>query len=182
MIEHLVPAFQVAVSLSAQPLSLGGVTEVVETICTLVAHPTVKDHDFCCKPVVVLSWSRVLSATSFAPVVITPLYLVFLAKCVVVDVPKGFRVALSPSVLRLTVTLVICVVLPSGLTLKSLKVEVVIEDGIIFSEKVAVRFEEGATPVAPALGTVLMTLGELVSVTENPSALRHSAPEQPLSA
>ena len=96
--------------------------------------------------------------------VITALYLVPLAKCVVVDVPKGFSVATSPSVLRLTMTLVIWVWVPSELTLKSLKVDLLIEAGSIFSEKVAVRFEEGVTPVAPAVGTVLMTLGEVVSV------------------
>ena len=78
------------------------------------------------------------------------------AKCVVVDVPKGSSVALSPSVLLPTLTLVTGVVLPSGLTLRSLKVELVIERGSIFSEKVAVRLAEGATPVAPALGTVLI--------------------------
>ena len=145
-----------------------------------------KVHAFCCKPLRVLFWSSWLSATSLAPVVITPLYLVPLAKCVVVDVPKGFSVAFSPSVLRLTLTFVICVWVPSELTLKSLKVEVVIEEAIIFSEKVAVRFEEGATPVAPAVGTVLMTLGEVVSggggVPENPSALRQPSPEQALRA
>src|SRR5919112_2471536 len=117
-------------------------------------------------------WSRGLPASSLAPVVTTALYLLRLAKCVVVEVPKGFSVATSPSVLRPTVTLVICVWVPSGLTLKSLKVEVVMERGSIFSEKVAVRFDEGATPVAPALGTVLVTLGEVVSVgggvPENP--------------
>ena len=118
-----------------------------------------KVHVFCCKPAVVL-WSSWLPATSLAPVVITALYLVFLAKCVVVEVPKGFRVATSPSVLRATVTLVICVWVPSGLSLKSLKVDLVMEAGSIFSEKVAVRLVERATPVAPAVGTVLMTLGE----------------------
>ena len=140
---------------------------------------------FGCKPAVVVFWSSWLPATSLAPVVITALYLVPLAKCVVVELPKGLRVATSPSVLRLILTLVIWVVLPSELTLKSLKVEVVIEAGSIFSEKVAVRFEEGATPVAPAVGTVLVTLGEVVSVGEvivPHSALRHSAAEQALRA
>src|SRR5215204_6142460 len=130
-------------------------------------------------------WSRGLPATSFAPVVITPLYLVPLAKCVVVDVPKGFRVATSPSVLRLTLTLVICVVLPSVLTLKSLKVELLIEAGSIFSEKVTVRLVEGATPVALCAGEVLVTLGGpgtgSVGVVVVPhSALRHASPEQAL--
>jgi hypothetical protein len=83
----------------------------------------VKVHAFICKPAVVGIWSRGLPATSLAPVVITPLYLVPLAKCVVVDVPKGFRVAFSPSELRATVALVICVWVPSGLSLKSLKVD-----------------------------------------------------------
>ncbi len=32
---------------------------------------TVKDHAFCCKPVVELFWSRGLPATSFAPVLTT---------------------------------------------------------------------------------------------------------------
>src|SRR5829696_2486138 len=109
-------------------------------------------------------WSRGLPTTSLAPVVITALYLVPLAKCVVVEVPKELSVATSPSVLRLTVMLVICVVLPSGLILKSLKVDLVIQRGSIFSEKVAVRFEEGATPVAVCLGEVFVTLGEVVSV------------------
>jgi hypothetical protein len=119
-------------------------------------------------------------------VVITALYLVPLAKCVVVELPKGFRVAFRPSVLLLTLTLVIWVVLPSGLSLKSLKVEVVMEAGSIFSEKVAVRLAEGATPVAPAVGTVFVTLGDVVSggggVPENPSALRQPSPEQALRA
>jgi hypothetical protein len=53
----------------------------------------VKDQAFCCKPAVVVFWSSWLPATSFTPVVITPLYLVPLAKCVVVDVPKGLSVA-----------------------------------------------------------------------------------------
>ena len=145
-----------------------------------------KVHAFGCKPAVVVFWSRGLPATSLAPVVITPLYLVPLAKCVVVELPKGFRVAFRPSVLLLTLTLVIWVWVPSELSLKSLKVEVVMEEAIIFSEKVAVRFEEGATPVAPAVGTVLMTLGEVVSggggVPPNPSALRQPSPEQALRA
>jgi hypothetical protein len=49
------------------------------------------------------------------------------------DVPKGFSVAFSPSVLELTVTLVICVVEPSELTLKSLKVELFRVERVIFS-------------------------------------------------
>jgi hypothetical protein len=123
----------------------------------------VKVQAFCCEPLRLLFWSSWLPATSLAPVVITALYLVPLAKCVVVDVPKGFRVATSPSV-RLTVTLVICVWVPSVLSLKSLKVDLLMERGSIFSEKVAVRFEEGATPVAVYLGEVIVTLGEVVSV------------------
>jgi hypothetical protein len=71
--------------------------------------------------------------------------------------------------------LVTCVVLPSRLTLKSLKVVVFMEEAIIFSEKVAVRLAEGATPVAPALGTVLMTL-------VSHSAARQPVPEQFLKA
>ena len=55
--------------------------------------------------------------------VITPLYLVLLARRVVFA-PKGLRVAVSPSELRLTTTSVICVWVPSELTLKSLKVVV----------------------------------------------------------
>src|SRR5918994_3927160 len=104
-------------------------------------------------------WSRGLPARSFAPVVTTALYLLPLAKCVVVEVPKGFSVATSPSVLRATVTLVICVWVPSGLSLKSWKVDLLMEDIIIFSEKVAVRFEEGATPMAVCAGEVFVTLG-----------------------
>jgi hypothetical protein len=119
----------------------------------------VKVHAFCCEPLRLLFWSSGLPATSLAPVVIIALYLVPLAKCIVVELPKGFRVATSPSMLRLTLRLVIWVVLPSGLTLKSLKVEVVIEEGIIFSEKVALRFEEGATPIALDAGEVFVTLG-----------------------
>ena len=99
-----------------------------------------------------LIWSRRSPARSLAPVRDYSLVLVPLAKCVVVDVPKGLSVAFSPSALRLTPTLVICVVLPSGLTFKSLKVVAFREEVIIFSEKVAVRLAEGATPVALAAG------------------------------
>jgi hypothetical protein len=98
-----------------------------------------------------------LPATSLAPVVITPLYLVPFAKCAVVDAPKGSSVALRPSVLRATLTSVMRVVLPSGLSFKSLKVEVVIERGSIYSEKVGV-------------------------VVVPHSALRHPLPEQALRA
>ena len=97
------------------------------------------------------SWSSWLPASSLAPVVITPLYLVFAASRVE-DVPKGLSFAVSPSVLRLTLTLVICVVLPSGFTLKSLKVDLVIERGSIFSEKVAATFVPLETSVAVAAG------------------------------
>jgi hypothetical protein len=48
-------------------------------------------------------WASELPARSFVPVVSAPLYLVFLASKVIF-VPKGFRVALSPSELRLTAT------------------------------------------------------------------------------
>jgi hypothetical protein len=58
------------------------------------------------------SWSRRLPATSLAPVLTTALYLVLAA-----SVLSGFRVAFSPSILELTVTAVICVVLPFLLTL-----------------------------------------------------------------
>src|SRR5215208_2743545 len=91
---------------------------------------------------------------------ITPLYLVF-APSTVEDVPKGFSFATSPSVLLLTVTLVICVVLPSDLTLKSLKVELLIERGSIFSEKVAVRLVPRATPIP--VGVAVLTWGFMVS-------------------
>jgi hypothetical protein len=49
------------------------------------------------------------------------------------------------------------------------------EEGIIFSEKVAVRLAEGVTPVAVCLGEVLMTLGGVVSVGGSvvPGTLRH---------
>jgi hypothetical protein len=110
-------------------------------------------------------------------VVTTALYLVPLAKCVVVDVPKGFSLALSPSVLRLTLTLVTCVV-PLEVTFKSLKVWVFMEELIIFSEKVAVRLTEGATPVALAVGEVLVTLGGVVSVGGGGSVMK----DQTLSA
>ena len=112
-----------------------------------------------------------------------------MAKCVMVDVPKGLSVATSPPVLRLTVTSVIYVVLPSGLSLRSLKVELVIERGSIFSERVAVRLAEGATPVAVCLGEVLIILGGPGTgsvgggvVPGNPSALQQSSPEQALRA
>ena len=108
-------------------------------------------------------WSRRSPATSLAPVLTTALYLVPLARLVVLEVPKGSSVALSPSALGLTRALEICVVLPSELTLKSLKVVGFREEAIIFSEKVAVRLAEGATPVALAAGEVLVTLGGVVS-------------------
>jgi hypothetical protein len=117
-------------------------------------------------------------------VLTTALYLVPLVKCVVVDVPKGLSVALSPSVLGVTLTLVTCVVLPSGLTFKSLKVVGIMEEAIIFSEKVAVMLAEGATPVALLVGEVLVTLGEVVSVgvVVAHSAERQPSPEQALRA
>ena len=40
---------------------------------TSCAHLTVKSHVFCCKPVVVGSWSRELPSASLAPVVTTAL-------------------------------------------------------------------------------------------------------------
>ena len=108
-------------------------------------------------------WSSWLPATSLAPVLTTALYLAPLAKCVVVDVPNGSSVAVSPSALRLTLTLVICVV-PLEVTFKSLNVVWFMEEAIIFSEKVAVRSAPGATPVALAAGKVLVTLGEAESL------------------
>src|SRR5918992_797491 len=122
---------------------------------------TVKDQVFCCKPVVVVFWSSWSPARSLAPVVTTALYLVPLAKTVVED-PKGLSVAVSPSMLRLTLTLVICVV-PLEVTFNSLKVVGFMEELIIFSEKVAVMLAEGAIPVAFAVGEVLVTLGDVVS-------------------
>src|SRR5215208_7947378 len=108
----------------------------------------------------------------------TPLYLVFAASRVE-DVPKGLSFATSPSVLSFTVTLVICVVLPSGLTLKSLKVDLVMERGSIFSEKVAVRSAEGATSMAVCAGEVFVTLGgpgtESTGGATSSSAARHSS-------
>ena len=149
-----------------------------------------KVHVFCCKPLLgVWSWSSWLPARSLAPVLTTALYLVPLAKTVV-EPPKGLSVAVSPSVLlRLTLTLVICVV-PLEVTFKSLNVVGFMEELIIFSEKVAVRLAEGATPVALAAGEVLVTLGEVVSVgggggvvvSVAPSAALQVSPEQPLSA
>ena len=118
-----------------------------------------------------------------APVVTTALYLVPLANTVV-ELPKGLSVAVSPSVLRLTLTLVICVV-PLEVTFKSLKVVGLMEEAIIFSEKVAVRLAEGATPVALAAGEVLVTLGAVVSVGGGGGGgggvvvVAHSAERQP---
>ena len=146
-----------------------------------------KVHAFICKPVVVVFWSRGLPATSLAPVLTTALYLVPLAKTVV-ELPKGLSVAVSPSVDRLTLTLVICVV-PLEVTLKSLKVVGFMEEAIIFSEKVAVMLAEGATPVALEAGEVLVTLGEVVGGGEGGgggvvphSAERQPSPEQALRA
>ena len=148
-----------------------------------------KVHAFCCKPLLgVWSWSSWLLAISLAPVLTTALYLVPLANTVV-EVAKGLSVAVSPSVLRLTLTLVICVV-PLEVTFKSLKVVGFMEEAIIFSEKVAMTLAEGATPVALATGEVLVTLGAVVSVDEGggvvvslcPSAARQASPTQPLSA
>ena len=142
-----------------------------------------KVHAFCCKPLLGdWSWSSWLPATSFAPVVTTALYLVPLAKTVV-ELPKGLSVAVSPSVLRLTLTLVICVV-PLEVTFKSLKVVagVFMEEAIIFSEKVAMTLVEGATPVALAAGEVLVTLGRVVSVVGGGGVVvvvAHSAERQP---
>ena len=51
------------------------------------------------------------------------MYLVFFVSSVV-DVPKGLSVALRPFELSATVTLVICVVVPFALTLKSAKVAI----------------------------------------------------------
>ena len=79
-------------------------------------------------------WASELPARSFVPVVITPLYLVFLARRVVFA-PKGLRVAVSPSELRLTTTSVICVWVPSELTLKSLKVVVLTVGGPSFQRR-----------------------------------------------
>ena len=125
----------------------------------------------------VVFWSRGLPATSLAPVLTKALYLVPLAKSVV-ELPKGLSVAVSPSVLRLTLTLVICVV-PLEVTLKSLKVVGFMEEAIMASEKVAVMLAEGATPVALAAGEVLVTLGEVVSVDEGGGVVAHSADRQP---
>jgi hypothetical protein len=102
-------------------------------------------------------WSRGLPVTSLAPVVTTALYLAPLVKFVV-EVPKGLSVALTPSVLRLTVSFVTWIV-PLEVILKSLKVWALKEEVIIFSVKVAVRLVDGSTPVVLAVGTVLMTLG-----------------------
>jgi hypothetical protein len=65
-------------------------------------------------------------------------------------------------VLGLALTLVIWVV-PFEVTLKSLKVNLVIKARSTFSEKVAVRLVEGATPVALAEEMLLVTLGAMVS-------------------
>jgi hypothetical protein len=134
-----------------------------------------------------------LPATSLAPVLTTALYLAPLARLVVFEEPKGSSVAVSPSALRLTLTLVICVV-PLEVTFNSLKVVGFREEVIIASEKVAVRLAEGATPVALAAGEVLVTLGEVVSDEGGGggggggggvlphSAARQASPEQALRA
>jgi hypothetical protein len=121
-------------------------------------------------------WSRGLPAKSIAPVVTTALYLVLFAKRVA-EVPNGLSVALRPSVLGVTVTSVIRVVLPSGLTLKRLKVSAFMEEALICSEKVAVRSVAGLTSVALAAGMVLMTRGGVVSPH---SAFRQASLEQSL--
>ena len=111
------------------------------------------------------------------------MYLVPLAKSVV-ELPKGLSVAVSPSVDRLTLTLVICVV-PLEVTFKSLKVVGFMEEAIIFSEKVAFMLADGATPVALLVGTVLVTLGAVVSVGGGGGGgggvvvVAHSAERQP---
>ena len=51
---------------------------------------TVKDHTFCCKPALVVFWSRDLPATSFAPLVTTALYVAPFCRRFL-----GLRVALS---------------------------------------------------------------------------------------
>ena len=48
-----------------------------------------KDQAFWCKLLWMLTWSRRLPATSLVPVVTTALYLVPLAKCVVVESRRG---------------------------------------------------------------------------------------------
>jgi 3-oxoacyl-ACP reductase-like protein len=55
---------------------------------------------------------------------------------------------------------------------KSLKVVAFMEEAIIFSEKVAVISAAGATPVAFAVGRVLMTLGAAVIVVLGGEAYR----------
>src|SRR5215210_422179 len=88
---------------------------------------------------------------------------VVLARRWVEVAPKGLRVAFRPSELGATLTLVSCVV-PFEVTRKNLKVDLVIEVGIIFSEKVTVRLELRLTPVWPAVGAVVVTLGGVVSL------------------
>lgn len=104
-----------------------------------------------------------MPARSLAPVVTTALYLAFAASSVD-DELNGFSVAFSPSVLELTVALAIWVVEPSELTLKSWKVEASSVERVIFSEKVAVRLAPRFTPVAPSVGVVEATEGDLRSL------------------
>ncbi len=72
----------------------------------------------------------------------------------------GFSVAFSPSVLLLTDTPVIWVVVPSLLTLWSLKVDLLSEARSILSEKVALRSVVRLTPLLASVGEVVLTLGE----------------------
>ena len=52
---------------------------------------------------------------------------------------------------------------PVAFCLRSVKVVVLMVEAIMSSEKVALTLTVGATPVAFALGTVLVTLGGVVS-------------------
>jgi hypothetical protein len=119
----------------------------------------VKVHPFYWLPAVVEFWSSALPAKSLAPVV-TTLYLV-LAASSVVDAPNGLSVAFRPSELGVTVTLVTWVV-PLEVTLKSLKADLVIEVGLIFSEKVAATLVPHPMPVP--VGVAVLTLGFMVSL------------------
>src|SRR5215210_5486100 len=108
------------------------------------------------------SWSSALPATSLAPMVTTALYLVLLANRVE-ELPKGLRTPFRPSELGVTVTFVIPVVLPSALTLESLKVASLIDVLFICSEKVAVTLPLHMTPVLPFSGLTRATFGAVVS-------------------
>ncbi len=91
------------------------------------------------------------------------LYLV-LAASRVEDVPNGLSVAFRPSVLLPRTTLITWVAQPvDEVHLKSLKVDLVIEAGLIFSEKVAATLVP--RPMPAPVGVAALTLAKKVSET-----------------